>query len=111
MELRKKSHGKKDGDKRSRSIEICSAERFKTSGANATSCTQFFQSARFGICCVLTYKKISNYNRHEENAHRVAEGITGMVRKALLLQADVGKKDQIDRMFDSFSKSSKLLIF
>jgi len=43
-----------------------------------------------------------NYCRHREGAEEVARAIRKKQRRALVLQADVGKKAEIDRMFDRF---------
>jgi NAD(P)-dependent dehydrogenase (short-subunit alcohol dehydrogenase family) len=43
-----------------------------------------------------------NYCRHRDGAEEVARTIRKRKRRALVLQADVGKKAEIDRMFDRF---------
>ena len=43
-----------------------------------------------------------NYHRHGESAGEVASEIRGTGRKALVLKADVGRKAEIDTMFDRF---------
>ena len=43
-----------------------------------------------------------NYNRHGESAEEVASKIRSTGRKALVLKADVGRKAEIDTMFDRF---------
>jgi NAD(P)-dependent dehydrogenase (short-subunit alcohol dehydrogenase family) len=43
-----------------------------------------------------------NYFRHREGAEEVAQTIRRKKRRALVLQADISKKAEIDRMFDRF---------
>ena len=43
-----------------------------------------------------------NYLRHEKEAREVAASVRGRGRQALVVRADVGKKVEIDGMFDRF---------
>jgi NAD(P)-dependent dehydrogenase (short-subunit alcohol dehydrogenase family) len=43
-----------------------------------------------------------NYHRHGKGAEEVARAVRKRKRRALVLQADVGSKPEIDRMFDRF---------
>ncbi len=43
-----------------------------------------------------------NYHNHEKGARKTAATVRALGRKGLVLQADVGKKEEIDGMFDRF---------
>ncbi len=43
-----------------------------------------------------------NYHRHEKEAHGVAAAVRARGKRALVVQADVGKMAEIDGMFDRF---------
>ncbi|MCK4789084.1 MAG: SDR family oxidoreductase [Desulfobacteraceae bacterium] len=43
-----------------------------------------------------------NYNRHGKAAEEVAETIRSLGQRPIALKADIGKKEEIDRMFDRF---------